>query len=78
MRKVKTILTILLAVLLVFAAGCARRAEQPGSSVPGYYGQQQSVEGGSSQKGANLREITQQRVQEEVVLTLRFIRGAGA
>lgn len=77
MRKVKKILTILLAVLLVFAAGCARRAEQPGSSVPGYYGQQQSVEGGSGQKGANLRSIGQQRVQEDVVLTLQFMQGPG-
>ena len=77
MRKVKTILTILLAVLLVLAAGCAHRAEQPGSSVPGYYGQQQSVEGGSGQKGANLRSIGQQRVQEDVVLTLQFMQGPG-
>ncbi|MGN1248815.1 MAG: hypothetical protein ACI4XW_01970 [Candidatus Spyradocola sp.] len=74
----KKVLAILLALLLVCLAGCARRAEQPGSSVPGYYGQQQSVEGGSGQKGANLREIEQERVQEDVVLTLRFIKGAGA
>lgn len=79
MKKLRAIWILALVTALLCTAGCARRAEQPGSSVPGYYGQQQSVDGGSgAQKNANLFQIEQERRQEDVVLTLRFWQGPRA
>ncbi len=75
----KRVWIILLAALMLLGAGCARQEPDPASSVPGYYGQGQSLDGGSkSQKNFNLAQIAVQRRQEDVVLTLSFYEGATA
>ena len=71
----KKIAIIALAAMLLLA-GCAKQQTKPDSTVPGYYGQGQEVDGGSgTQKDANLSDIAVERRQEDVVLTLTFRPG---
>lgn len=70
--KTKRILIAILALLLLFTAGCKKVDEKPDSSVPGYYAQDQTLQGGSEQKGASLASIDVARRQEDVLLTLYF------
>ncbi len=74
----KKIAIIALAAMLLLA-GCAKQQTKPDSTVPGYYGQGQEVDGGSgTQKDANLSDIAVERRQEDVVLTLTFRQGSTA
>lgn len=74
----KKIAIIALAAMLLLA-GCAKQQTKPDSTVPGYYGQGQEVDGGrGTQKDANLSDIAVERRQEDVVLTLTFRQGSTA
>lgn len=74
----KKIAIIALAAMLLLA-GCAKQQTKPDSTVPGYFGQGQEVDGGSgTQKDANLSDIAVERRQEDVVLTLTFRQGSTA
>lgn len=64
--------SVILAVLLLFAAGCSAPAPTPSSSVPGYYAQGQTLTGGANLRTAELASVAVERQQEEVVLTLSF------
>ena len=66
---------IILAALLLFAAGCSAPAPTPSSSVPGYYGQGQTMTGGANLREAALSAVAVERQQEEVVLTMTFRQG---
>ena len=68
---------IILAALLLFAAGCSAPAPTPSSSVPGYYGQGQTMTGGANLREAALSAVAVERQQEEVVLTMTFRQGEG-
>lgn len=74
----KKIIAILLVLLLMLSTGCAAGEQQePASSVPGYYSQQQNLEGGSrGQRSANLYRIEASRKQEDIVLRLMFCEGS--
>jgi len=68
---------IILAALLLFTAGCSAPAPTPSSSVPGYYGQGQTMTGGANLREAALSAVAVERQQEEVVLTMTFRQGEG-
>lgn len=77
--KYRYIAAMMLALLLMLSAGCAKEAEVvPQSSVPGYFSGIQNIAGGSrSVKDASLVGAGVQREGEEVCIALRFATGEG-